>query len=472
MQLTKLLLVIAALPIALVSGTSIYSTLQTNRIHSNETVRLAGETTVRATAAALELLAEQTSKPATSSQITRLLQLSPAIASITVSNSEGTVLASATSEKTAQSILPFQSDLVTSASAYPSGAQVRIFVDPDRITTSSADLLTSPLLLNSTATFAGVILALILAFRGWRIIERIATAIRSASSNNARDDLGETVISADASIYDAVVHLTNELKDHDRATHEELQKIKQETTANLSALQLREQGVRELFGRINNEVEKERRAIAVDIHDQFNASAISIRTASHQIIELCTNTELSNDSKPLIARYARQIATATEEIYARARDMVKNLRPELIEILGLEPSLKQLLRQNQESHPRVRYSLRSKASLPALSPEDALVIYRLVQEALNNISKHSGASLVEVVIDRSATDDATLIQVIDNGSGFTPDNQKVNTSLGLVGMRERAIGLGGSFEIRSARGEGTTVCLTLPDQRTPPDPGR
>jgi signal transduction histidine kinase len=104
----------------------------------------------------------------------------------------------------------------------------------------------------------------------------------------------------------------------------------------------------------------------------------------------------------------------------------------------------------------------------AFPPEVGVELLRILQEALANVRRHSGASNVEV---RLRTDDeAILIEITDDGRGFDPGSAR--TGIGLVGMRERVEGLGGEIELRSRLGEGTKVTVRVPVGGGTPDPPR
>ncbi len=99
-----------------------------------------------------------------------------------------------------------------------------------------------------------------------------------------------------------------------------------------------------------------------------------------------------------------------------------------------------------------------------LAPEIETNLYRIVQEALNNIYKHAQASSVNIVVERRK--DAMVLIIEDDGKGFDPSNIRTNkesgVGLGLVGMRERAGIIGGTLEIESAPGNGTTIFVRVP----------
>jgi nitrate/nitrite-specific signal transduction histidine kinase len=98
---------------------------------------------------------------------------------------------------------------------------------------------------------------------------------------------------------------------------------------------------------------------------------------------------------------------------------------------------------------------------PVNLDEDQIVaIFRIVQESLTNVTRHSGARRVEIRVSRGEGN--VIVEVCDNGRGFDLESAKRKKSFGLVGMRERAAGLAGDINITSVPGQGTSVCVSIP----------
>lgn len=138
--------------------------------------------------------------------------------------------------------------------------------------------------------------------------------------------------------------------------------------------------------------------------------------------------------------------------------LIAELRPAALDEIGLVPALRTLAeRKGREGKIAIDVLARLEEGgrLPA---ETESVVYRLVQEALNNVVKHAGASRVEAVLER--TDDLVEVTVNDDGQGFDPAD--ANGGFGLVGMRERVELAGGELRIDAAPGRGTTVSATIP----------
>jgi len=192
--------------------------------------------------------------------------------------------------------------------------------------------------------------------------------------------------------------------------------------------------------------EDERARIARDLHDEANQAltgvALRLRaTAEHAPPELVDELRETQ----VVA------AQAMEELLRLARE----LRPSSLDDHGLNATL----RSQVDAFSRqtgVEASLQLAPDLGTLNDDEQLVVYRVVQESLSNIARHSGARSVRVELGRETG--RPVLRVVDDGLGFTPDAPR---GLGLIGMRERAMLTGGRVEVRSTPGEGTTVELRL-----------
>jgi signal transduction histidine kinase len=142
------------------------------------------------------------------------------------------------------------------------------------------------------------------------------------------------------------------------------------------------------------------------------------------------------------------------------RRIVAALSPAVLDRLGLGPALRQLAMRFRSMHPA---HLRLRISVPSeeLSRQTQEVIYRVAQETLQNIAKHSQAT--DVNLSLRAADKSIRLSVADNGVGFCAEKAwRKPMSFGLAGMRERAALLGGTLAVRSAPGKGAAVTLELP----------
>jgi signal transduction histidine kinase len=216
---------------------------------------------------------------------------------------------------------------------------------------------------------------------------------------------------------------------------------------------LREQAIRRLEAQAHAAEEEERRRIGRELHDEAGQSLLVLRLRL-ELIE----REAPEGLRARVGE-AREIAEST---ILELRRIIAALSPAVLERLGLESALRQLAARFRKNHPcslRVRISM-DGARLPQGIQE---VLYRVAQESLQNVAKHSGA--LHVNLSLLTADRRIRLSVSDDGAGFCLESAQIQPmSFGLAGMRERAALLGGSLAIRSAPLKGTTVTLELPWQ--------
>ena len=135
------------------------------------------------------------------------------------------------------------------------------------------------------------------------------------------------------------------------------------------------------------------------------------------------------------------------------------LRPEVLDMLGLHGAVEEMVR-HYDSTSGCRFDLHSEGDFARLPNELAISAYRIVQEALSNVMKHSGARSAHVSLLLDEAKGKLRIRVVDDGHGF--DVASASEGIGIIGMRERVYALQGVFEVRSAPGDGTDVAISLP----------
>ena len=209
--------------------------------------------------------------------------------------------------------------------------------------------------------------------------------------------------------------------------------------------------IRRLEAEARRAEEDERRRIGRELHDEAGQSLLLLR------LELEMMERQAGGEMRLRLAEARGIAERTVE---ELRRIVAALSPAVLERLGLESAIRQLAARFRKMHAagiRVRFS----GTCKELSRQSQEVIYRVAQESLQNVAKHSQATRVNLFVQ--STDKSVRLSVSDNGAGFrTEAALSKPMSFGLAGMRERAALLEGNLTIRSAPGKGVTVVLELP----------
>ena len=216
------------------------------------------------------------------------------------------------------------------------------------------------------------------------------------------------------------------------------------TTRQLKALSRRVLEVQEL----------ERRRVAVELHDELGQSLTAIKI----------NLQLSQRLKDkALADINLENIHIVEDALRQVRRLATNLRPSMLDDLGLAPALKWVAEQSA-SRSGFEVTFHHERTQVRLAPEIETACFRIVQEALTNISRHAQAKRVDITLRRDGTD--LLLEVQDDGLGFdlAAMNQRAlaGGSLGVLGMQERATLLGGQLDIGSAPGAGCTVRLRCP----------
>jgi two-component system sensor histidine kinase UhpB len=191
--------------------------------------------------------------------------------------------------------------------------------------------------------------------------------------------------------------------------------------------------------------ERERRRIAQDLHDEVNQALTAVSLRLQASIEQAP-PELRRE----LTETKRLSGQAMEELLALARQ----LRPAVLDDHGLIPALHSQVRDFGDQT-GLRASFSARGTVPRLTPEQQLVIYRVTQESLSNIAQHAGATSVDVELSFIGR---TLLRISDDGTGFEAPR---DGGLGLSGMRERALLAGGQLSIWSGNGKGTRVELTI-----------
>ncbi|HEY41824.1 MAG TPA: sensor histidine kinase [Dehalococcoidia bacterium] len=202
--------------------------------------------------------------------------------------------------------------------------------------------------------------------------------------------------------------------------------------------------------------DNERRRLSAEIHDgvvQWMVGALYRINACRQSMLPLKSGDLSDE--------LTYIATTLKQSVGELRRIIADLRPPPLEKLGLIPALQQAIIALEESG--VACHFESHGEPIKLTPCEERALFGIVQEALNNIRKHSGASNVHLLL--SFQDDAVSVEVTDDGHGFSPedtiDNRLRPEHIGLLSMKDRAELIGAYLEINSHPGEGTSISFTF-----------
>jgi signal transduction histidine kinase len=209
--------------------------------------------------------------------------------------------------------------------------------------------------------------------------------------------------------------------------------------------------LKELSARLVETQENERRAISRELHDQVGQSLSAVLVELGNLAKAIRGSE---DPRP--REHIDSIRKLVEECVGVVRNMALLLRPSMLDDFGLVPALEWQAREVSR-----RTGIRVKVAVEDVSGElpesHRTCIYRIVQEALHNCSRHAEARLVRITV-RQQPDKLTL-SIQDDGKGFDAQNTR---GLGLLGMQERVTYLGGEFDVQSEPGGGALLSVELP----------
>lgn len=338
--------------------------------------------------------------------------------------------------------------------ASPPLGYVRVRMSSDPIVAASVERLAIGSALVLLATIASLGVALMLAGRLREPLKDVMRALRRLREGDYDVRIRPGATGELAELQSSVVALAQGL----RITHEQLEAEVAARTAELSEAMQRIRSSDEERGRLiargNELVEEERRRISIEIHDDLNAVLVSVRMHAEALASAAAESG-QHETRAAASRIIELIDT----VYSRARAIVRKLRPEILDALGLAGAAEETVRAFGEVDRGCSFEL-TAGRLPSLPESVSIAAYRMLQEALSNVVKHAEARHCRVTLESAGDDRITLI-VEDDGRGFT-NVPNASSGLGLVGMRERAAAMKGTFEVRTAPGKGTRLTITLP----------
>ncbi len=216
---------------------------------------------------------------------------------------------------------------------------------------------------------------------------------------------------------------------------------------------------RALTRRMFSMQETERRELALELHDELGQWLTAIQAEAEAI-----RGSAGVDRDPRLLISARAISDSAGEVHRLIRQMLYRLRPSLLDSFGLIESIHELAARWREHYPQIACELELADDLQGVPEPLGIAVYRIVQEALTNVAKHSQAKRVSVRLrcdsGGAGKPDALQLTVEDDGKGL--DTERLRSGMGLMGMRERAIAADGEFSLQSKPRLGVQIAVRLP----------
>lgn len=224
-------------------------------------------------------------------------------------------------------------------------------------------------------------------------------------------------------------------------------------------LQQSQDRLRNLTARLESVQEEERTRIAREVHDELGQALTAVKLELSRLRDQLPQAPLS------LVDTLQSIYALVDTTIQSVRRIATELRPVVLDQLGLVPAIEWQAREFQ-SRTAIQCTLDIYLRSVSLSQAGSTAMFRIFQEILTNVARHARASAVNINLQEQAG--ALVLEVRDNGRGVTDAELSNPKSLGLVGMRERALLLGGETTIKGTPGKGTTVKVRIPlDERRP-----
>ncbi|MBN1831320.1 MAG: GAF domain-containing protein [Deltaproteobacteria bacterium] len=220
------------------------------------------------------------------------------------------------------------------------------------------------------------------------------------------------------------------------------------------ALQSSEAELRRLSSQLLSAQEEERKRISRELHDGIGQSLSAIKFT----VETAIN-EMAQEHPAQVTQSLETIVPLIQEAVEEVRTISRDLRPSVLDDLGILATISWFCREVEETFSGIRINKRINIKEDDVPENLKTVIFRLVQEAVNNVTKHAGADAIDLYLE--GTDEKIELTIEDNGVGFdlekVPAAGGVKEGIGLTSMKERTELSGGSFLIESQKGEGTRM---------------
>ncbi len=216
--------------------------------------------------------------------------------------------------------------------------------------------------------------------------------------------------------------------------------------------------LRQLSAHLESVREEERKHISREIHDELGQELTALKMEA-VLLQKATSRGDQPEIRAIIRDHATSLSGITDRAIRTVRRIASELRPDVLDKLGLVAALEWHAKEF-EKHSQIECAFTSDLNGENIDETVATAIFRIFQEALTNVGRHSGASHVRSELTRKRRN--LVLRVADNGRGISEDQILYSKSLGLLGMSERALMLGGKATVQGKDGEGTVVEVEIP----------
>jgi signal transduction histidine kinase len=248
------------------------------------------------------------------------------------------------------------------------------------------------------------------------------------------------------------------MKEYNEALVRKLEKKNFELEERSKELQATQEQLRALAAGLQDAREEERIRIAREIHDELGEVLTRIK---FDLADMRYRLEsgITDDMRQELLKKIAALGGLADGTAGRLRKICTELRPPVLDDMGLVPAI-EWQASEFEKRTKIRCELSLEAPDLVVVDEQATMLFRVFQEMLTNVARHSQASKIRVRLKKSST--SLFLEVKDNGRGIETENLASTKSLGFLGMRERAALFGGELQVHGKRGKGTTVVATIP----------
>lgn len=258
-----------------------------------------------------------------------------------------------------------------------------------------------------------------------------------------------------ADSYNKMVEALQKVNDLEKRHSIELSAANQRLEREIAERERAEREIRHLSRKLMTGIEDAQKNLAQDLHDEFGQTLAALHMGVESLWKSMPEDMIEQK------RHIAELIDLIEQLGDKIRSISSDLRPDLLDDLGLVPTIEWYLKEFGDRHSAIRTDFQAVGMKKRLPLEQELVLYRIFQESLNNVLKHARAHHVGVRLTYSYPKVILLVQ--DDGVGFATDQR--SAGIGIIGMRERAVSMEGTLDIRSVRGKGTMVRVELPVSR-------